>query len=329
MEKELSDLALVPVNRSAAVAPSPSMRQLEERSHVDGAATLCPDPSNDATLSRAQQWSADGRQKNSALGTLFHLPPEIRHSIWEKLLVPAWEQADGDDFWYWARNERDGHVLRSYYDNIVVTLKQVSTQVRAEVENLVFKRTVFRFGSGREYTKWLNQLTPEQILDVAHVQISMSGCDQIWHFGSCRRICVRPDTETDTDGTFSSETCDVCQWIALFAAGTLPPNLKTLVFEFDHDHGQESHEYFFQLQLSSEGYSTTPVLGRPKKDGPKFRQLVAEGAKGWRYDMMLLEILSKQAARVVPGVTIMVDESYHGCAKCHGEVERILAEIDN
>lgn len=113
----------------------------------------------------------------------------------------------------------------------------------------------------------------------------------------------------------------------ILSSGDLPPNLRTITLGFDHDHGQRAHADV--ISFISDPYphrAKDPI--RHMSNSRRLKQRANEAAKGLRYDMMLLEILAKQAVTNAPGVRVTMEKSCLECEKCRGECERIMGELE-
>ncbi|KAI4098535.1 MAG: hypothetical protein L6R37_006468 [Teloschistes peruensis] len=337
MEKVGVNLAMTVASRRTAIPTATFMHQHEGPSHADGATTSCADPGNDPVHSRTQQWFACSRQIHPALGILVYLPIEIRFLIWDVFVLPQPEDWKDNHRKYGSINSPK-NLLYSYHDwyrrkirpcvhqcDAVVTLRHISPEIRLEVERVLFPKTVFRFDSALDYVRGKDKLDYQQISLLRHLHISMWTCDRIWHFSRWRRFCVRPDCKV-TD-MFSMDTCKTCQWMAIFSAGDLPPTLETITFKFEHDHGQQVYQFAFGLKGLPLVSQRIPVDELSILGSTRSIQWVGERAKGFWYDMLLLEIFLKQAVKALPRVRIKVNELYLQCGECREESERIMAEI--
>ena len=125
-------------------------------------------------------WFAKAREINPSLGTLSHLPAEIRQYIWRSVLHCR-NTLSSDGLWEYEGTL--GSVLspsayyfgfgrRPFIDSNVENLRLVSSYVKEEYDSIFFKMP-FRFNQASNLTKFLDRLTDSQLTQLASVEIGV------------------------------------------------------------------------------------------------------------------------------------------------------------
>lgn len=167
---------IVPSWRTA-VATIPFKRQQEETFSVsDGVVVRCPDAVLDPIVARTRarwHWYAYGRQQNPALGTLSHLPLEIRNLIWRTLLLSeAALYYHRPDDWQdvidqlllcydkWKRLYRK--YPRLFFPGAVI-LRNTLPLAGWEFDAMFFSTSTFHFSSAHYYLRWMSERTARHV----------------------------------------------------------------------------------------------------------------------------------------------------------------------
>lgn len=115
-------------------------------------------------------WYSDARESQPALGTLSYLPVEIRaiifeHALWCRPTLSA------DGLWEYDFRHGSPFNLTSYYfgfgrrkaiDQGVGHLRQVSSRIKMEYEDVFLTKTNFRFNEPHGLAEFLSRLTDAQ-----------------------------------------------------------------------------------------------------------------------------------------------------------------------
>ena len=129
---------------------------------------------------RRWAWFVKARETNPSLGTLSHLPVEIRQNIWRSVLHCR-NTLSSDGLWEYEGTL--GSVLspsayyfgfgrRPFIDSNIENLRLVSSSVKEEYDDIFFKMP-FRFNQASNLTQFLDRLTDSQLTQLASVEIGV------------------------------------------------------------------------------------------------------------------------------------------------------------
>ena len=137
----------------------------------------------DRVLDRTRRrwaWFSAARERNPSLGTLSHLPAEIRQHIWRSVLQCR-KTLSSDGLWEYEAtfgsifrpsSYHFGFGRRPFADNDLENLRLVSAAVKEEYDEIFFQHS-FRFNQAVNLTKFLDRLTDSQVTQLVSVEIGV------------------------------------------------------------------------------------------------------------------------------------------------------------
>ncbi|KAL2040228.1 hypothetical protein N7G274_007131 [Stereocaulon virgatum] len=137
----------------------------------------------DRVLDRTRRrwtWFFAAREKDPSLGTLSHLPAEIRQHIWRSVLQCR-KTLSSDGLWEYEAtfgsvfrpsSYHFGFGRRPFADSKLENLRLVSATVKEEYDEVFFQQS-FRFNQAVNLTKFLDRLTDPQLTQLVSVEIGV------------------------------------------------------------------------------------------------------------------------------------------------------------
>ena len=130
------------------------------------------------------KWFDEAQNTDSTLGTLIHLPLEIRRHIWDMVLqCPDTLSIDG--LWEYDCLLGAPFNLSAYYfgfgrrrfdRDIFTGLRLVSSSVRTELEDIFLSKRTFRFNRPESLEAFVNRMTSYQLSRLHSLEIGLTVC---------------------------------------------------------------------------------------------------------------------------------------------------------
>ncbi|KAL9599874.1 MAG: hypothetical protein Q9219_003568 [cf. Caloplaca sp. 3 TL-2023] len=273
-------------------------------------------------------WFESGQRQNPSLGTLSHLPPEIRSLIWKQLAGnDSWQDLIFYSDWWWPTlhyytfhyYSMDIFPGSPHYERYPAPLWECGVQwtikniprrlplrylrkalplVGLEFDEIYLSTTALAFSTSYEATRILDQyITP-------------------WHYPCIRHLSLTLDS--DDNG-----------WIPLFQHD-LPPNLATVTLDLAHGNHRKQYERYqdFVVALYCEGEYCS--VGKQKRSGTgrpctcKHHHRSRFLAKKLERDVELLETVVMVLRRTCPAASIRLGKGNGDCKLCHDRCRKVV-----
>ncbi|KAI4266120.1 MAG: hypothetical protein L6R35_006983 [Caloplaca aegaea] len=242
------------------------------------------------------EWFLEGRRRDPAFGTLSYLPVEIRCLIWKNLVQWTTRPTAGlPPMWMISP-------YAASEEQVCRRLREALPIVALEIDHVYLATTNLRFDSYKDVsTFWSQSLAPWQIPWIRHLSLNLGvGRDHDW-----------------------------IQWFWT----DLPPNLKTITLDFNHDHGiRERSEYSAAMKSFC---PNTKCTLRPRDE--KGEEQLCKHMHKFNFldrkldrDLALLEVVTKIIARSIPTAAVMLGPTDRDwkCGFCHRWCKTILEDLE-
>ena len=130
------------------------------------------------------EWFDEAQNTDPTLGTLIHLPLEIRRYIWD-MVLQCHDTLSVDGLWEYDHLNGAPFNLSAYYfgfgrrrfhKDSVTGLRLVSSSVRAEFDDIFLSQRTFRFNRPESLDAFVNRLTSYQLNRLHSFEIGLTVC---------------------------------------------------------------------------------------------------------------------------------------------------------
>ena len=130
------------------------------------------------------EWFDEAQKIDPTLGTLIHLPLEIRRHIWD-MVLQCHDTLSVDGLWEYDHLNGAPFNLSAYYfgfgrrrfqKDSVTGLRLVSSSVRTEFDDIFLSQRTFRFNKPESLDTFVNRLTSYQLSRLHSFEIGLTVC---------------------------------------------------------------------------------------------------------------------------------------------------------
>lgn len=275
------------------------------------------------------RWFNQKEVPNPALGTLSHLPIDVRRMIYEEIHT-AYEHDYQDHLsthcsvWdcSWPHNRVYSTIYEQFFRPFnnsvfqkrqqfshgqdVPALRETSATIRAECDQTYLASRVLRFDFWRQGTK----LFEKDYFSKATIWI--------------RRMSITMPTALESH-----------TWVKLFRRHHLP-NMQSLTVDFDHEHGHSTwSRYTDRLREICYGpdcrVGPATIMQYEEKEGKHCKKTMCKHLRKLRglaqqlvRDLHAFEMLTRLLAETVPGAIVQLADHAAPCPLCHAYCQQIL-----